>query len=358
MLDQPTQGIRAGGAVLRPPNYDKLSTDRIGEELNPDACIWRLYAEEAKDYDTGMAQERNKNLDTMLLFATLFSAIVTAFIIESTNLLEQDSSEISTHLLLLLARSQQHTETKFNDPASNLAEIPEFVPSRPNVLFFFDNLFRGCRNGHLGQRMRQARLTSLDAWNMRPIIDLLPTVLNIALFIFSLGLIVRLWLLDFVVAGIITVISALVCAIYCYFVLAGAFYRTYPYKSQLSHYLQRIMSQHMLQYDLIDLDAQKRVEPREIDLLTWLFSTSSDPVLRGYVTQALAGLKSLKVNLNIFPNGDIVELRDQYAQNNKILDALFNLGAHAINQLQMAQPGVVTSWHHVEVRILPDSLWL
>ncbi|KAF8715244.1 embryonic skeletal system development, partial [Rhizoctonia solani] len=364
MLDQPTQGIRAGGAVLRPPNYDKLGTDRIGEELNPDACIWRLYAEEAKDYDTGMAQERNKNLDTMLLFATLFSAIVTAFIIESTNLLEQDSSEISTHLLLLLARSQQHTETKSNDPASNLAEIPEFVPSAAvrliNVLWFASliislgaavmailakewlSAFISYRTQHSHKYAleRQARLTSLDAWNMRPIIDLLPTVLNIALFIFSLGLIVRLWLLDFVVAGIITVISALVCAIYCYFVLAGAFYRTCPYKSQLSHYLQRIMSQHMLQYFdtsiLSTLDVQKRVEPQEIDLLTWLFSTSSDPVLRGYVTQALAGLKSLKVNLNIFPNGDIVELRDQYAQNNKILDALFNLGAHAINQLQMA----------------------
>ncbi|CAE6469843.1 unnamed protein product, partial [Rhizoctonia solani] len=101
------ESVRGRGTFYQESNHDKLASDKIGEELNPNACIWRLYAEEAKEYDTEVTHERNENLNNMLLFATLFSAIVTAFVIESTSLLEQDSSEISNQLLLALVQSQQ-----------------------------------------------------------------------------------------------------------------------------------------------------------------------------------------------------------------------------------------------------------
>ncbi|CAE6467541.1 unnamed protein product [Rhizoctonia solani] len=311
-----------------------------------------------------MAQERNKNLDTMLLFATLFSAIVTAFIVESTNLLEQDSSEISTQLLLMLVRSQQRIETEMPNSTSTPAEIPKFVPSAAvrliNVLWFASLVISlgaavvailakewlgaftsyRTRHSHKYALERQVRLASMVIWNMRPIIDLLPTLLNIALFIFGLGLIVRLWLLDFVVAGIITTISTLVCAIYSYFVFAGALCPTCPYKSQLSYYLQRVMPQRMLEYfnnsKSLTTDTPKILKSEEIDLLTWFLSNSSDPMLGSYVTQALAGLKSLNLGLPVFPNQKVTELREVYMQNNQMLGALFSLGAQAIDQLRMA----------------------
>ncbi|KAG8752349.1 hypothetical protein FRC11_008456, partial [Ceratobasidium sp. 423] len=110
-------------------NYDRMASDRIGEELKPDAFIWRLYAEEAKEYDAEFTRERKESLSNMLLFAALFSAIVTAFLIESTNLLEQDSSEVSTQLLLALVQSQQRIETGTPNTTSSPVGIPEFAPS-------------------------------------------------------------------------------------------------------------------------------------------------------------------------------------------------------------------------------------
>ncbi|KAH7311173.1 hypothetical protein B0J17DRAFT_585511, partial [Rhizoctonia solani] len=200
-------------------NYDKLASDRIGEELNRNATIWKLYTEEAKEYDIEFTRERNENLNNMLLFATLFSAIVTAFIIESTNLLEQDSSEVSTQLLLMLVQSQQRIETGTPNITSTSTEIPDFIPSPTarviNVLWFVSLMIslgaavvailakewltafttNRTRDAHKYALERQARHADLEAWKMLLIIDLLPTFLNFALFIFGLGLIIRLWLL-------------------------------------------------------------------------------------------------------------------------------------------------------------------
>ncbi|CAE6493361.1 unnamed protein product [Rhizoctonia solani] len=102
----PADPKQAWGPLNQNVNYDKLASDRIGEELNPNATIWKMYTEEAREYDTEFTRERNENLNNMLLFATLFSAIVTAFIIESANLLEQNPSDISAQLLLMLVQSQ------------------------------------------------------------------------------------------------------------------------------------------------------------------------------------------------------------------------------------------------------------
>ncbi|KAG8753529.1 hypothetical protein FRC11_007334, partial [Ceratobasidium sp. 423] len=358
--------VKNKGAFGQRSNHDKLATDKVGEELEPDASIWRLYAEEAKEYDTEMAQERNKNLDTMLLFATLFSAIVTAFIIESTRLLEQDDSEVSTQFLLALVQSQQRIETGTPNITSPPVEMPEFSPSTAarviNVLWFASlmislgaavvailakewlSAFTSYRTRHAYEYalQRQARLTSLNTWNMLPIIDMLPTLLNFALFIFSLGLIVRLWLLDFVVAGVITTISAIVGGFYFFFVIAGAMYQpeSCPYQARICTYIRRVVPRGILQYlatsNSVVTDTQHTIKPEVIELLTWLLNYSSDPTLKSYITQALAGLKSLSLELSIFPNKKVEELHATYNQNNTVLAPLFDLGTQAIDQLRMA----------------------
>ncbi|KAG8684947.1 hypothetical protein FRC11_011386, partial [Ceratobasidium sp. 423] len=350
------------GAFDQRTTRDKLASDRVGEELKPDACIWRLYAEEAKEYDTEMAQERNKNLDTMLLFATLFSAIVTAFIIESTNLLEQDSSEVSTQLLLMLVQSQQRLTTGMTDPTPSDVEIPAFTPSATarliNVLWFASLMISlgaaviailakewlsafisyRTRHAHEYALQRQARLASLDTWNMLPIIDLLPTLLNCTLFVFSLGLIIRLWLLDFVVAVAITIISAAVCGIYLFFVISGAVHEACPYKARLSTYIQRSIPKYFTQIKSTSLYTPNYIKQEEINLLTWLLNNSSDPALGSYVTQALAGLRSLRLGLPTFLNKEVTipKLHGMYQKNTKVLSPLLDLGAQAIDQLRMA----------------------
>ncbi|KAF8671758.1 embryonic skeletal system development [Rhizoctonia solani] len=362
-----TDPIQSKDAFTQPSSCDRLATDRIGEELNPDACIWRLYAEEAKEYDGEMAYERNKNLDTMLLFATLFSAIVTAFLMESTDLLEQDSSEVSTQLLLKLLHSQQRIEMGVSDSTAPIFELPNFVPSATarliNILWFTALMISlgaavvailakewlsafmsyRTRQAHEYALQRQARLISLDTWNLLPIIDLLPTLLNFALFVFSVGLIVRLWILDFVVAAVITTVSTIVGGIYLFVVISGAVNppEICPYQARLSFYIRRMLSQSLFRFlgtnRCASPGSPKFVKSTDLSLLTWLHNHSSDPTLKSYVTQALAGLRSLNLGLPKFwsTRKKPEELRIIYQRNSQIIGPLFDLGAQAIDQLQM-----------------------
>ncbi|CAE6469760.1 unnamed protein product [Rhizoctonia solani] len=307
----------------------------------------------------------------MLLFATLFSAIVTAFIIESTGLLEQDSSDVSAQLLLILVRSQQRIETGVPDSSMSPVQVPEFVPSATarviNVLWFASLMIslgaavvailakewltayttNRTRDAHKYALERQARLISLDIWKMLVIIDLLPTFLNFSLFVFSLGLIIRLWLLDFIVAGVTTAISAGVCVIYLFFVISGAVYDGSPYKARLSAYIRTIGQGILSRFSWkeptdphlqnnMQSGNDKSIGQEQTALLTWLFDRASDPMMGSYVTQALAGLKSLKIKLPTFIDEGPLELEPKYTQNSEILAPMFELGVQAIAQLQTA----------------------
>ncbi|CAE6527366.1 unnamed protein product [Rhizoctonia solani] len=376
----PADPKQAGGPVNHNVNYNKLASDKIGEELNPNATMWKLYREEAKEYDTEFTRERNGNLNNMLLFATLFSAIVTAFIIESTNLLEQDSSDVSAQLLLMLVQSQQRIETGSPNTTSSSIKMPDFAPSPTarviNVLWFASLMIslgaavvailakewltafttNRTRDAHKYALERQARHASLDAWKMLLVIDLLPTFLNFALFVFGLGLIIRLWLLDLVVAGVMTAVSALLCVVYLFFVIAGAAYENCPYKSRLSAYIKqsatytwKIVQSTSIFREFVSNRStpsntevntkqtnEKGLESKEVGLLTWLYNFSSDPILETYVTQALAGLMSLKLKLPTFLDKGTSECHELYIKDNERLTSVFELGAQAVNQLRMA----------------------
>ena len=57
--------------------HERLATDRIGEELAPDAGIWQIYLEEAKEHDDELVNGKNSNLDMMLLFVSTSHVIYT-----------------------------------------------------------------------------------------------------------------------------------------------------------------------------------------------------------------------------------------------------------------------------------------
>ncbi|CAE6348796.1 hypothetical protein BN14_05683 [Rhizoctonia solani AG-1 IB] len=102
-----------------------MRTDKPGEELSDNAAIWDLYLEEAQDYDNELVKGRQASLDTLLIFAALFSAIQTAFLIESKDLLQQDSADVSASLLLFIAQSQQRIELGVPLPPAANISLPD-----------------------------------------------------------------------------------------------------------------------------------------------------------------------------------------------------------------------------------------
>ncbi|KAG9078769.1 hypothetical protein FRC06_008179, partial [Ceratobasidium sp. 370] len=117
---------------LIPPRtnpYERLAADKPGEELVPDAGVWQLYVEEANEHDNELVKGKNDNIDVMLLFAALFSAILAAFLVDSKGMLQQDSADLTVTLLLAIAQSQQRVEQGTPRVLPTI-ELPQFSASR------------------------------------------------------------------------------------------------------------------------------------------------------------------------------------------------------------------------------------
>ncbi|CAE6379568.1 unnamed protein product [Rhizoctonia solani] len=227
--------------------------------------MWRLYQKEAKAQDRELVQSRDRNLDTMLLFAGLFSAVLTAFLVESTSLLEPDQANISISLLLSIAQSQQRMEAGVSSPTPSSITIPSFKPSNAarwiNILWYLSLVLS------LGAAMvamlakewlswfqlyktrvprkyaleRQSRYEGLESWGAVVLIDFLPTVLHVSLLLFTLGLIIRLWIIDFVVASVVTAAASATALFYIGTVLLGALRELCPFKSRVSKYVRLLI---------------------------------------------------------------------------------------------------------------------
>ncbi|KAF8601220.1 hypothetical protein BDV93DRAFT_446284, partial [Ceratobasidium sp. AG-I] len=224
-----------------------MAADKTGEELAHDATIWKLYLEEAEEHDQELVKSRHGSLDMLLLFAALFSAILTAFIIESKDLLQQNPADASAALLLLVLQSQQRIELGIPSPVDTpLDELPTFIPSAAarwiNGIWFTSlalslsaaliamlgkewltaYLASRPRPAHSHALLRQARLEGLEDWWALHIIALLPSLLHASLFLFSIGLVIYLWMLDTVVTGMIVGITGITSLFYIVTAILGA----------------------------------------------------------------------------------------------------------------------------------------
>ncbi|QRW11501.1 DNA-directed RNA polymerase subunit beta' [Ceratobasidium sp. AG-Ba] len=308
-----------GSTAARPKPYDRLTADKPGEELAPDAGIWQLYVEEATEYDNELVREKNGNLDVMLLFAALFSAILTAFLIESKNLLQEDTGDVTVSLLLAIAQSQQRIEQNpqmlspierpaFSVPASarwinglwftalalSLAAALIAMLAKEWLIAYTASRSRSARTyAHLHQK----RLNGMIRWQALHIIDLLPSMLHVSLLLFSLGLAVYLWALDSSIAIAEIVITAIVLSFYGITTLLGSLYESCPYVTQISKYMRAIF--HLFKaakahegQPQIEAGIQDTIKVSYEDLraLLWLTEHASDPAISDCACQALAGL--------------------------------------------------------------------
>ncbi|EJD36750.1 hypothetical protein AURDEDRAFT_188283 [Auricularia subglabra TFB-10046 SS5] len=92
---------------------EKEIPDLVGEELGDYAHIWREYDRVTKDDDRERIGNWNRGLDNLALFAGLFSAVTTAFIIESQHDTQPDWSRLTFLVLNATAASQPFVQEPF-----------------------------------------------------------------------------------------------------------------------------------------------------------------------------------------------------------------------------------------------------
>ncbi|PBK69542.1 hypothetical protein ARMSODRAFT_886478, partial [Armillaria solidipes] len=209
-----------GGKGNDPFDYEqKFPEDKQYEELGPAARVWRAYLEECAAFDNEMVEGWRDGLDVLLVFAGLFSAVVTTFVAQTSQSLQVDYGQVTASLIFELIDVQRAAAngSPVNDvPRSGLTPFSDFRPttsdSLVNGLWFTSlsfslttALFTVLTKQWIHQyisvqsgtprdrcRVRQFRYMGLQKWRVGFIIGLLPVLMSASLCVFLVGLVVLL----------------------------------------------------------------------------------------------------------------------------------------------------------------------
>ncbi|ESK84845.1 hypothetical protein Moror_14970 [Moniliophthora roreri MCA 2997] len=174
---------------------------------------WEKTLKEVAKYDDDMVKNWKEDIDTLLVFAGLFSAVVTAFTIESYQWLEDDPADTTVTFLARIIAIQ------LNVSQSSAEVVPtQFEPDSSSIrinCFWFLSLILSLTSALFGllckqwlrehQRdtptrtpgealaLRQLRRDSLEKWGVSSFISALPILLELALLLFFVGVLDLLW---------------------------------------------------------------------------------------------------------------------------------------------------------------------
>ncbi|KAJ7455514.1 hypothetical protein FB451DRAFT_1048923, partial [Mycena latifolia] len=172
------------------------------------APIWKFYMDQAKITDDDLANIFNSDLDPLLIFAGLFSAILLAFLIEVRKDLQEDLQNITNTLLVVLIENQHNVA---GPPVPSSTHFKPSSSSRwVNGLWFsslmfslmsalgaslakgwvtqFSSSVSGSSWGDASKHWRRFR--GLERWHLNLIVQCLPILIHIAFFLFSIGLVI------------------------------------------------------------------------------------------------------------------------------------------------------------------------
>ncbi|CAA7260599.1 unnamed protein product [Cyclocybe aegerita] len=179
--------------------------------LPKDGDPWRKCNQLVKDFDDARCERWKDEVQNLLIFAGLFSAVVTAFAVETQRLLQEDPDATAVLLLAQIATQMSQNTSAPPDPVQttlipftatlqsiriNILIFLSLVLSLATVLFGILTLqwireFQRKENvSHVEMLIiRQVRFEGLTKWKVPQIISLLPVLLQTALVLFFAGLI-------------------------------------------------------------------------------------------------------------------------------------------------------------------------
>ncbi|QRV80889.1 activating signal cointegrator 1 complex subunit 3 [Ceratobasidium sp. AG-Ba] len=272
--DEHTERAGSVNTMSKPRLRTRLTAEKdvVREDTNflkgigREAEVWSTYVKESKEFDIDMVEGWNKSLDVILLFAALFSAILTAFVLESSKLLEPNRPEQTVALLIEISQA-----LRASAPQQGLSALPqfksdsEFHPNEHtvwvNCLWFLSlsisisvtlaamlakqwcYYFLSFRKGDTITQAeeRQRRFNGLEKWRMREVLEHLPMLMHIALALFSVGLILYLWDLHIAVAATVSTVTVATLCLYLATTFVPVWDYSCPYKTTQSVYVARVV---------------------------------------------------------------------------------------------------------------------
>ncbi|KAJ3771365.1 hypothetical protein FB446DRAFT_740871 [Lentinula raphanica] len=219
-------------------NYcQKYPEDRQYYEHDSEARVWWVYLDEATAFDNDMIDELGDSLDILLVFAGLFSAVVTTFVTQTSQALSINYASLSASYLgeiSIILRASGNSSSISQIPLTDTTFSPNAGDIWVNGLWFTSltialsvALFAVLAKQWLRQYMsivtgtprertfiRQFRFDGLKAWRVQAIIGILPVILHLSLVLFLIGLVVFLVPLNVAIASVTGVITVSIVLLY------------------------------------------------------------------------------------------------------------------------------------------------
>jgi hypothetical protein len=202
----------------------------------------------------------------LALQAGLFSAVLTAFVVESYQSLQEDYAQTSVELLRRISHqlanssfpaapdtSQFHAQQ--SDVQVNVCWFVSLLLSLTVALFgiFLKQWMRTYMKwmdvtpNNEAVSVRHFRFRGLESWHFATTLALLPTLLQLSVILFLSGLLVFLWNLDRTVAHIMAVLTSITFFLVLTVTILPVFSQSCPYRSSLSEFVV-IPLQHVVNY--------------------------------------------------------------------------------------------------------------
>ncbi|KAL1725735.1 hypothetical protein EV714DRAFT_220732 [Schizophyllum commune] len=189
---------------------DKYEDDPPYEELGDNARIWRVMLDEGRANDAAMLQRFRDHLDVDLVFAGLFSAVLTTFVVQTSQTPSSAGDTTIALLLEIIAIQRAWADNpRVNDVASFSLPPPSPSPSPwINRCWYLSLIFsllaafgavvvrqwlqeyESDIHGPPRQRalVRHYRRVGLEKYKVHLIVPILPMLLHVSLLLFFIGL--------------------------------------------------------------------------------------------------------------------------------------------------------------------------
>ncbi|KZT04555.1 uncharacterized protein LAESUDRAFT_761111 [Laetiporus sulphureus 93-53] len=218
---------------------------------------WKTFVEQAAKDEGDFIQARNSDLESLLLFATLFSAVLTAFVIESYKKLQtHPGAETVEVLRQILAAIQNNSGAIDTTPSLSASRVFKPTPSALRVNgFWFASLVISVSTAFLAilakqwllgvteslspdlemrARQHQHRLGNMEKWKMSVVLAVIPVLLHLSLLLFFAGLIDFLWSINFSIAIVSAGLAGVTVLFYFATHLTSIIWLSSPYRTSLT----------------------------------------------------------------------------------------------------------------------------
>ncbi|KAN0133845.1 hypothetical protein V8E53_008340 [Lactarius tabidus] len=238
----------------------------IGDFNDNANSMWSLHLDEAKSHDEARIHSLKDDMEGVLIFAGLFSAALTSFLIDSVSNLQVDPAQqmvfYQQQNVALLAQISHQISAIAPQVSITLTPLPSynFSPSasdvRVNAFWFMSlvfslsaallatlvqqwvrdymHVFQRYSNPLKSTRLRQYLYEGVEGWYMPRVARFVPGFVHISLFLFFAGLVDSL-LATYTTVGITTIIPIAICSsLYVFSTFAPVINPQSPFRNPFS----------------------------------------------------------------------------------------------------------------------------